>query len=51
MDPRDLQAFRLFGGTALAIYINHRESTDFDFFSDHGGSKDRSRVFFVVAKR
>ena len=26
--------YRLFGGTALAMYINHRASTDFDFFCE-----------------
>ena len=25
--------FRLYGGTALALYLNHRESVDFDFFT------------------
>ena len=24
---------RLYGGTALALYLNHRESQDFDFFT------------------
>lgn len=26
-------ALRLYGGTALALYLNHRESVDFDFFT------------------
>ena len=26
--------FRLYGGTALALYLGHRQSVDFDFFSD-----------------
>ena len=26
-------SFRLYGGTALALYLNHRESVDFDFFT------------------
>ena len=34
MNPTDLSGYRLFGGTALALYINHRRSIDFDFFSD-----------------
>ena len=34
MDPRDLEGYRLFGGTALAMYINHRASTDFDIFCE-----------------
>ena len=31
--PEDL---RLYGGTALAMYLNHRESTDFDFAAPPG---------------
>ena len=31
--PEDL---RLYGGTALALYLNHRSSTDFDFATPHG---------------
>lgn len=27
------RGFMLFGGTALAMYLNHRSSTDFDFFT------------------
>ena len=34
MNPLDLKGYRLFGGTALAMYINHRRSVDFDFFSE-----------------
>ena len=34
MNPSDLKNYRLFGGTALALYINHRHSVDFDFFSE-----------------
>lgn len=26
-------ALRLYGGTALALYLNHRQSVDFDFFT------------------
>ena len=33
MDPKDLREFTLMGGTALAMYLNHRYSEDFDFFS------------------
>ena len=29
--------FRLYGGTALALYLNHRESVDFDFFTTEPG--------------
>lgn len=34
MDTRDLEGYRLFGDTALSMYINHRASTDFDFFCE-----------------
>jgi len=34
MSPADLPDYRLYGGTALALYLNHRESTAFDFFRD-----------------
>jgi nucleotidyltransferase AbiEii toxin of type IV toxin-antitoxin system len=28
------EAFVLYGGTAIALYLGHRESVDFDFFTD-----------------
>jgi hypothetical protein len=28
------QAFVLYGGTAIALYLGHRDSVDFDFFTD-----------------
>ena len=28
------EGFVLYGGTAIALYLGHRESVDFDFFSD-----------------
>jgi hypothetical protein len=28
------QAFVLYGGTAIALYLGHRDSADFDFFTD-----------------
>lgn len=28
------EAFVLYGGTAVALYLGHRESVDFDFFTD-----------------
>ena len=33
MRPDDLEDFIHMGGTALAMYLNHRESEDFDFFT------------------
>lgn len=35
--PRGL---RLYGGTAIALYLNHRYSTDFDFATPRAGSVD-----------
>lgn len=32
MNGEDLEGYRLGGGTALAMYLNHRKSKDFDFF-------------------
>ena len=32
MRAEDLPGYILYGGTALALYLNHRKSTDFDFF-------------------
>jgi hypothetical protein len=29
------KGFVLYGGTAIALYLGHRESVDFDFFSDN----------------
>lgn len=33
LQPEDFREYRLYGGTALAMYLNHRKSTDFDFFT------------------
>ena len=32
LSPNTLEGYRLYGGTGLALYLNHRASTDFDFF-------------------
>ena len=45
MNPTDLVGYRLFGGTALALYINHRRSIDFDFFSDSVVRKSDLQLF------
>lgn len=45
MNPTDLEGYRLFGGTALALYINHRRSIDFDFFSDRVVRKSDLQLF------
>ena len=44
MDPQDLEGYRLHGGTALALYLNHRKSTDFDFFRADGGPVWRRHI-------
>jgi hypothetical protein len=33
-------AFVLYGGTALALHLGHRDSIDFDFFSNHSFDPD-----------
>lgn len=44
MDAHDLDGYSLLGGTALAMYLNHRKSTDFDFFRTDGGAVQRSSI-------
>lgn len=39
--------FTLFGGTALALQLGHRESVDFDFFSDKDISKLQSTLLNI----
>lgn len=41
MRPEDLPGYRLYGGTALALYLNHRKSTDFDFFKNGPVTQDK----------
>jgi len=36
MSDQNLAQFSLAGGTALSLYIGHRESIDLDLFSDYG---------------
>ena len=36
---RELQDFRLVGGTALSLFMGHRISVDADFFTDHSFDK------------
>ncbi len=36
-----LQGYRLVGGTALALHLNHRKSIDLDFFSETPVFPDR----------
>ena len=45
MVAHDLKTYRLYGGTALAMYLNHRNSTDFDFFRDGSVTKAEIEKF------
>jgi hypothetical protein len=38
--------FVLYGGTAIALHLGHRESLDFDFFRSDPIDKDRLRAGF-----
>jgi Nucleotidyl transferase AbiEii toxin, Type IV TA system len=42
--------FVLYGGTAIALHLGHRESLDFDFFRSRPLDKDRLRVSFGFMK-
>ena len=44
MRASDLRGYQLHGGTALALYLNHRASTDFDFFRVDGGAVRRCDI-------
>jgi hypothetical protein len=41
--------FVLYGGTAIALHLGHRESLDFDFFRSEALDKDRIRAQFRFA--
>jgi len=41
--PAARAGFVLYGGTALALRLGHRQSADFDFFNDADLDKDRLR--------
>ena len=43
--------FVLYGGTAIALHLGHRESLDFDFFRSEPLEKDRLRASFSFARR
>jgi hypothetical protein len=49
LHPVVQEGFVLYGGTAIALRIGHRQSVDFDFFTDHPLDKDRifSRFSFL----
>lgn len=40
----------LYGGTAIALHLGHRESLDFDFFQSQPLDKDKVRAAFVFVK-
>jgi hypothetical protein len=44
--PAPLLNFVLYGGTAIALHLGHRESLDFDFFQSEPLDKDRVRAAF-----
>jgi hypothetical protein len=43
--------FVLYGGTAIALHLGHRESLDFDFFRSDPLDKDRLRSAFDFASK
>jgi hypothetical protein len=43
--------FVLYGGTAIALHLGHRESLDFDFFRSEPLNKDQVRAAFGFAHR
>jgi len=43
--------FVLYGGTAIALHLGHRQSLDFDFFRAEPLDKDRVRGTFEFARR
>src|SRR5665213_809858 len=42
--------FVLYGGTAIALHLGHRESLDFDFFLSAPLDKDRIRAAFQFVR-
>jgi hypothetical protein len=43
--------FVLYGGTAIALHLGHRESLDFDFFRSESLDKDQVRAAFGFARQ
>jgi hypothetical protein len=43
--------FVLYGGTAIALHLGHRESLDFDFFRSESLDKGQLRTAFGFARR
>ncbi|HEV7877383.1 nucleotidyl transferase AbiEii/AbiGii toxin family protein [Bradyrhizobium sp.] len=46
LEPAPQLNFVLYGGTAIALHLGHRESLDFDFFRSDPLDKDRIRAAF-----
>ena len=47
--PAQQLGFVLYGGTAVALHLGHRESLDFDFFRSEPLDKDQMRATFGFA--
>lgn len=48
--PSTKRGFVLYGGTAIAMHLGHRESLDFDFFRSEALDKDDARAVFGFMK-
>jgi Nucleotidyl transferase AbiEii toxin, Type IV TA system len=48
--PASHLGFVLYGGTAIALQLGHRESLDFDFFRSEAIDKDRIRATFQFVR-
>jgi hypothetical protein len=46
LPPAQQVGFVLYGGTAVALHLGHRESLDFDFFRSEPLDKDQLRAAF-----
>jgi hypothetical protein len=46
LPPAQQVGFVLYGGTAIALHLGHRESLDFDFFRSEPLDKDQIRAAF-----
>jgi predicted nucleotidyltransferase component of viral defense system len=52
MQAKQLQSFRLVGGTALSLYLGHRKSVDIDLFTDQAyGSIDFQAIHNFLKRK
>ena len=51
LQPAAELGFVLYGGTAVALQLGHRQSIDFDFFSERALEKEKLRNAFPFLKR